>query len=136
MNLKKIFLIIFLSIFALFLLIVLTHKEVKQFDKFTIVEIENNPFYFGTLKHNDTLKHTFRITNKTNTLFVINKVMPTCTCTVSRYDKQICRKNESINIDVKYIPKLNQKGKISSIVFVECNAKKGVIKLELTGNIK
>jgi hypothetical protein len=133
---KKKLLIIGTIIVSIVLLSILTYKQEVRFDKFTSVNIENNPFNFGTITKNDTIKHTFKITNNTKTLFVIEKVVPSCTCTVSKTDKKVCRLNETVNIEVSFIPKPKQKGKTKTVVFVQCNAEKGVIKLELIGNIK
>ena len=117
-----------------FLILKFDNEEVK-FDKFTTVQIKNNPFNFGTITKNDTVKHIFRITNITKTPFIIEKVAPSCTCTVLKTDKKVCSFNETASIEVYYIPKQKQKGKVKTVVFVQCNAEKGVIKLELIGNI-
>ena len=115
---------------------ILTYKKESNFDKFTIVKFENNPFNFGTISKNDTVKHIFKITNTTKTVLVIDKVLPSCPCTISKTDKKICKINETANIEVLFVPKPNQKGKIKTVVFVQCNADKGILRLELTGNIK
>jgi hypothetical protein len=133
---KKKLLIIGAILLSISLLGILTYKKEAKFDKFTTVQIENNPFDFGTITESDTIKHTFKITNTSKTLFVIEQVLPSCTCTVSKTDKKVCNINETANIVVSFKPKPQQKGKVKTVVFVQCNAEKGVIKLELTGNIK
>jgi hypothetical protein len=133
---KKKLLIIVTIIFSILVIGILTYKKEVKYDKFTTVQIENNPFDFGTITENDTIKHSFKITNTSKTLFVIEQVVPSCTCTVSKTDKKVCNINETANIVVSFKPKPQQKGKVKTVVFVQCNAEKGVIKLELTGNIK
>jgi uncharacterized protein YxeA len=133
---KKKLLIIVTIIFSILVIGILTYKKEVKYDKFTTVQIENNPFDFGTITENDTIKHSFKITNTSKTLFVIEQVVPSCTCTVSKTDKKVCNINETANILVSFKPKPQQKGKVKTVVFVQCNAEKGVIKLELTGNIK
>lgn len=130
--------IVFISVTLFITLVIgiLTYKEEVQFDKFTIVKIENNPFDFGIMSKNDTLKHTFTITNTSKTLFVIQKVLPSCPCTTAKSNKKTCRLNETVKVDVVFIPNLKRKGKTRTTVFLQCNAEKGVLKLELTGNIK
>jgi hypothetical protein len=123
-------------LFSILLLGVLTYKKETTFDKLTKIEVENNPFDFGTISVNDTIKHVFKIKNITKTPFVIQQVLPSCTCTVTKFDKKICRLNEIVSIEASFIPKPNQKGKTKTTVFVQCNAEKGVVKLELIGNIK
>lgn len=132
---KKIY-IIGIIILSIIILSILTYKEDVVYDKFTKVKIENNPFDFGTINATDTIKHIFKITNTTNTLFVIDKVLPSCTCTVSKADKKICKKGESTNVEVTFIPNKKQKNDINTVVFIQCNAEKGVLKLKLTGKIK
>lgn len=132
---KKKLVIIIIVFFTLVLISILTHKKETKFDRFTSVEVKNNPFDFGIITKNDTVKHVFKIKNITKTLFVIEKVMPSCTCTVTKTNKNKCNINESTNIEVVFIPKPNQTGKIKTVVFVQCNAEKGIIKLELTGKI-
>lgn len=100
------------------------------------MKIDENPFNFGTISRNDTLKHVFKIINITKTILVIDKVLPSCPCTVSKADKKICKINETVNVEVLFIPKPSQKGKIKTVVFVQCNAEKGILRLELIGNIK
>lgn len=119
---------------SILLLGILTYKKEEKNEKFTTVKIDNNPFDFGTISEKDTINHVFKITNTSKKLFVIDQVLPSCTCTVSKTDSKICRLNESVNIEVTFYPK--QKGKVNTIVYVQCNAEKGVIKLELKGNIK
>lgn len=133
---KKKLLIIGAIIFSILLIGILTYKKEVKYDKFTTVQIENNPFDFGTIIENDTIKHIFKITNTSKTLFVIEQVVPSCTCTVSKTAKKVCSINETANIVVSFTPKPKQKGKVKTVIFVQCNAEKGVIKLELTGNIK
>ena len=130
-------LIIICTIFLLFFLIsILTYKKEVKFDKFTTVKIDNNPFNFGTIGENDTIKHTFSIKNTSKTLLVIDKVLASCTCTISKTDKNILKINETANIEVVFVPKSNQTGDVKTSVYVQCNAEKGVLKLELKGNVK
>jgi hypothetical protein len=51
-------------------------------------------------------------------------------------DKKTAKINETINIEVLFVPKPTQKEKTKTIVFVECNAEKVLLILELTGNIE
>ncbi|MEY4835012.1 MAG: hypothetical protein RI980_1127 [Bacteroidota bacterium] len=132
---KKIIILITIIIVIIVIGIV-TYKTEKKFDNFTIVKIENNPLNFGTISRNDTIKHIFKITNTTKTVLVIDKVLSSCPCLFSKTDKKFCKINETANIEVILVPKSKQIGKIMTIVFVQCNANKGILRLELTGNIK
>jgi uncharacterized protein YxeA len=102
---KKKLLIIVTIIFSILVIGILTYKKEVKYDKFTTVQIENNPFDFGTITENDTIKHSFKITNTSKTLFVIEQVVPSCTCTVSKTDKKVCNINETANIVVSFKPK-------------------------------
>lgn len=60
---KKKLLIIATIVFSILVIGILTYKKEVKYDKFTTVQIKNNPFDFGTIKENDTIIHTFKITN-------------------------------------------------------------------------
>lgn len=130
--------LIYTTIFILFLsiLAILTYKEEKKFDKYADIKILNNPCNIGEITLNDTINHKFILKNVSNNLFVINKVFPSCTCTNVNYSKNKANLNETIEVNVKYIPKIEQIGNIKVVVFLECNANKGIVKLELLGKLK
>ncbi len=124
-----------ISIIVLIILFFLTYKEEKRFDKFAVIEIINNPYGFGEISLKDTINHRFLLINKSDNLFVIKKILPSCTCTGVKYDKTTAMKNDTVKVDVEYIPKPDQIGNVETIVFLECNADKGVLKLLLKGTV-
>lgn len=133
---KKKYYIIVLVVGILILLSSLSYKEEVRFNKMTKVEITDNPFNFGEITKKDTIKHTFFIKNISKTLLVITRALPSCTCTLTSFDKKVVRFGESAKISVQYVPKSTHKGFVSSTVIVECNAEDGVVKLILKGKVK
>lgn len=133
---KKIFLISVIIIITIFILSLITHKEVKTYSKFTTLEIPQNPYNFGAITNRDSINHIFKIINKTNTLFIVEKALPSCPCTKATINKNKCVKNDTILVNVKFKPTKAQKGQVKTFVYLQCNAEKGVVKLEITGIIK
>lgn len=133
---KKTLIWIISGLFFITLLFILTYEKVNSYTDYTKVEIDNNPFNFNTISNKDSITHIFKIKNITNTLLVIEKVLPSCPCTKVSFDKNKCLKNEVVSITAKFKPTKNQKGDVKTVIFVQCNAEKGLLKLELNGNIK
>lgn len=125
-------LLIFIVITAiLVLLFFLSYKEESQFNKFTKIEIDLNPVTYDTLNKKDTLKHIFELKNTTKVPFVIDKVIPSCNCLNATYDKKVSNLGEITKIYVHYVPKETDFGNTKISIFVQCNAEKGLVKLEL-----
>ncbi|WP_374540367.1 DUF1573 domain-containing protein [Flavobacterium sp.] len=135
-KLKKYILIILTLFLLLTIAAIITHKEIKSYSKFTKLKIDKNPYTFGTINNNDSITHIFKIKNLTDTLLVIEKVLPSCPCTKVSYNKNKCIKNETVNIIVKFKPTKTQKGEVKTFIYMQCNAEKGVVKLEINGKIK
>lgn len=133
---KKKILIVFGIVLFVLILSILTYEKHSIYDNFTEVETSKNPHFFGEITSKDSVEHKFEIKNITNTLLVIDKVLPSCPCTKVKFDKKKCIKGEIVTVSVKYKPTLKQKGNVKTLVFVQCNAENGIIKLIMTGKIK
>jgi hypothetical protein len=133
---KKWFLWLSSTIILVAILAVLTYEKVEIYSNFTKVEVNKNPYNFNTISNNDSITHIFKLRNITNTLLVIEKVLPSCPCTQVSFDKKKWLKNEVVSITAKFKPTKNQKGDVKTVIFVQCNAEKGIVKLELNGKIK
>ena len=133
---KKIIIWIISGILFIKSLFILTYEKVDSYTNYTEVEIDNNPFDFNTISNNDSLTHIFKIKNITNTLLVIEKVLPSCPCTTVSFNKNKCLKDEVVSVKAKFKPSKIQKGVVKTVIFVQCNAEKGIVKLELIGKIK
>ncbi len=125
----------FLIIISLILLSLLTYKEEIGYNKYATIEIEYESFNFGKVKVNDTINHTFTIKNTSEVPFLVNKILPSCTCTIANTSKKIISKNESLEIKVQFIAYEYLPTNISSVILIEGNAKNGIVKLELKGKI-
>ena len=133
---KKGVLIILGIILFVLILGLLTYEKYSVYDNFTEIQTSKNPYFFGEITLKDSVQHNFTIKNTTNTILVIDKVLPSCPCTKVKFDKKKCLKGEIVTISVKYKPTLKQKGKVKTLVIVQCNALNGIIKLTMNGNIK
>jgi hypothetical protein len=133
---KKWLICTFCVILFLTILSVLTYEKNEVYTNFTKVEIDHNPYTFKTITNKDSITHVFKIKNTTNTILIIDKVLPSCPCTKVSFDKNKCLKNEVVSITAKFKPTKNQKGDVKTVIFVQCNAEKGIVKLELNGKIK
>ena len=133
---KKWLIWILFAILFLTILSVLTYEKTEVYTNFTKVEINHNPYTFKTITNEDSITHVFKIKNTTNTILIIDKVLPSCPCTKIKFDKNICRNGETVSITANFKPAKTQKGIIKTFIYVQCNAEKGLLKLELNGNIK
>ena len=124
-----------LIIISLILLSLLTYKKKKGYNKYATIKIDNKSFNFGKVKINDTINHTFTIKNISEIPFLVNKVLPSCMCTVAGASKKIIRKNEFLKIKVQFIAYEHLPTSVSSIILIEGNAENGIVKLELKGEI-
>lgn len=131
---KKKHILIVILIFII--LSYLTYENTTTFDKIAKIEIKNTDYNFGKITSNDTINYTFNIKNISNTPLVINKILPSCTCTVVDFIyPRVFRENEIAQIKTQFIPKKDQKGKIENVILVECNSNEGIIKLKLSGEV-
>lgn len=130
-------LILILSILLLLAaLAILTYEKVEVYTKFTKVEITGNPYNFNSISNKDSITHIFKIKNTTKTILVIDKVLPSCPCTKVKFDKNTCENGETVSITANFKPTKTQNGIVKTLVYVQCNAEKGLLKLELNGKIK
>lgn len=102
----------------------------------TKIEIDESTFDFGVITSNDTILHDFYVKNCTSTLLVISEVLPSCKCTKASIEKKKVKQNDSTKVSVRFVPKSNQIGEVSSVVYLQCNAEKGIVKLNLKGENK
>ena len=124
----------FKSILLLFL--ILGSCNLKKKNSLAKIEIIETEFNFGKTTLNDTITHSFKIKNLTDTKLKINNLATSCGCTTTGTIDSIANKNETIEIKVQFIPKKEQLDKeVSNSVVVEMNTEPPFIILKLKGNV-
>lgn len=104
-------------------------KEVLNYARLDVVK----EFNFGSLKVKDTLKHIYKIKNISETPLKISQIGTSCGCTGAIISDSIIGKNEFAEIEVKFIPKKEQLGKISNSIVIEANTNPPFTTLYLNG---
>jgi hypothetical protein len=103
---------------------------------FTRIDIEENMFDFGEIKSKDTIYHTFNIKNLTKTPFVIEKVLAGCECTSVVNFSDTTYFNQNAKIKIRFVPEKEDEGILNKVVLVQCNAQKGVVRLNIVGIVQ
>jgi hypothetical protein len=132
---KKRYIVLIIVTFVIIVGIV-TYKEEAVYDKYAKIEINDQYHNFGKISIRDTVNYSFQIKNVSNIPFLISKVLPGCTCTTTGYTKGIIKTGEIATVSAKFIPQSTKLGAVKSTVLVQCNAGKGVVRLELNGFVK
>lgn len=104
----------------------------KSLPDFALLETEKE-FDFGTITLNDTVKHTFKIKNISDLPLKISEIGTSCGCTGAIVSDSIVEKNEFAEIEVQFIPKKEQMGKIANSIVIEANTNPPFTTLYLNG---
>ena len=109
-------------------------KDQKAKIQLTKVTFEETKYDFGNIDSKNVVSKEFKISNVGNAPLIINRVKPSCGCTVPKYPKKPVPPGESGIITVQFNPK-SRKGKQHKTVTVFANTKQGRHKLSFTANI-
>jgi len=121
-----------ISIVFFVLLLSCSKKELIN----TKVEINNREFNFGNILNTDTVHTSFRIKNLSKTPLKIFEVGSSCGCTAISYSKELIRQNEFALIEIEFIPKKNEFGKIAKSIVVKCNIDSTFINFQIKGIVQ
>ena len=110
-------------------------KEITITDNLTKIEIKEREFDFGNAYLGDTVIHVFKIKNITNTYLKIKKTATSCGCTTLGIIDSLAEKGETIEFKLQYIPKDDNKGKVSNSLVVEMNTEPSFAVFRLKGNV-
>lgn len=100
----------------------------------TQVEFEETKFDFGKLTQGAEAKHIYRFHNTGQNPLTINKVTPSCGCTVPKYSSEPVAPGAWGEIDVVFNTK-NKEGMQSKSVTVETNTEPSITVLQFTAEI-
>lgn len=106
----------------------------KSQPEFALLETEKE-FDFGTITLKDTVKHTFKIKNISEISLKISEIGTSCGCTGAIVSDSIIEKNEFAEIEVQFIPKKEQIGKITNSIVIEANTNPPYTTLYLNGSV-
>ena len=101
--------------------------------KFAKIKFDKLIFDFGTIKVKDSVDCNFNFENKGNSILNVNKVKPSCNCTVPEWTKESVEKNKGGIIKVKYsssYPKV-----VSESISVYYNGENSPIILTISGEV-
>ncbi|VXB08474.1 hypothetical protein FLAVO9R_110030 [Flavobacterium sp. 9R] len=133
MKNKKLYVIIGLSLFVVFIL--LNIKIETKFNKYAKTTIDKKMIDFGTAKVGDTIMQVYHINNVSKNLFVVTEVDSNDDVS---FEGTILNKpilgGETKSIVVQFVPET--KGRVLRVIEVISNSTSGIIKLELKGTIK
>ena len=120
----------------LFLFLILCSCNSKKENTITKIEILDKEFNFGKATLKDTIVHTFKIKNLTNTKLKINNLATSCGCTTIGKIDSIANKNEIIEVKLQFIPKKEQIGnQVTNSVVVEMNTEPPFTVFRLKGKV-
>ncbi|RZK10940.1 MAG: DUF1573 domain-containing protein [Flavobacterium sp.] len=104
----------------------------KSGPDFALLQTEKE-FDFGTITLKDTVKHNFKIKNISDLPLKISEIGTSCGCTGAIVSDSIIEKNEFAEIEVQFIPKKEQTGKITNSIVIEANTNPPFTTLYLNG---
>ena len=101
--------------------------------EYTKIKFDKLNFDFGTIKVNDSVEFNFNFENKGNSILNVNKVKPSCNCTVPEWTKKSVEKNTGGIIKVKYSS--NYPKVFSESITVYYNGKNSPVILTISGEV-
>lgn len=135
-NLKIIVLSVIATILLLLVLSIITYDRKEYIEKrvgFSKAEIPEKTYKFGKISVGDTVKHNFKIRNVGTNPIVINRIEPSCNCTIVNYYQNVIPVNKEIEIESIFVPTVKNIGENVIKVYVEANFSNKVIELQMIG---
>lgn len=114
---------------------VLEDEEEFEEQIYSEILIENQDFDFGKIQVNDTVINTYTIKNISEEPLLITKIISNCNCVNFDYPKSKLLKDEEMLISTQFIADQNQLGSVNILMLIECNIKKGVEVLSMSGYV-
>jgi hypothetical protein len=97
------------------------------------IKVSNN-FNFGEISVNDTILHDFYVKNVSNNELTIKNVISNCGCTITDFEKESKKNNDSARVSIKFIP--NKVGYVKQNIVLEANTVPPFTILKIEGVIK
>lgn len=105
-------------------------------DSFAEIKFDSLTIDVGTFSEaNPVRKCTFRFTNSGTAPLVIHQAFASCGCTVPTYTKTPVKPGNTGAIDVTYNGQGKFPGRFQKTITVRSNAKNGVVRLVIKGNM-
>jgi hypothetical protein len=101
------------------------------------VGLQSDTFQFGTINYSDTLREIYFLTNKTNADTRIMSIENGCGCTSVLLKDSIIKKNDSLPLQIMYIPKrVDDSGAVEKYLTLRTNAANAFINIIVKGYVK
>ena len=104
-------------LFLLFFLIFLTNSQIQKTPK---IFCEEPVYDFGTISHNNTIKHTFVIQNTGDDVLKILNIRVACGCTVAKIKKKSIKPGKTTDLRID-LDLRGTEGKQSKEITIESN---------------
>ena len=114
---------------------VLEDEEEFEEQIYSEISIKNQDFDFGKIQVNDTVKNTYTIKNISEEPLLITKIISNCNCINFYYPKSKLLKDEEMLISTQFIADQNNLGSVNILMLIECNIKKGVEVISMSGYV-
>lgn len=114
---------------------VLEGEEEFEEQTYSEISIKNQDFDFGEIQVNDTVKNTYRIKNISEEALLITNIISNCNCVNFDYPKSKLLKEEEMLISTQFIADQNHLGSVNILMLIECNIKKGVEVISMSGYV-
>lgn len=114
---------------------VLEDEEEFEEQIYSEMLIENQDFDFGKIQVNDTVKNTYTIKNISEEPLLITNIISNCNCVNFDYPKSKLLKEEEMLISTQFIADQNHLGSVNILMLIECNIKKGVEVISMSGYV-
>ncbi|WP_304141865.1 DUF1573 domain-containing protein [Mesoflavibacter zeaxanthinifaciens] len=114
---------------------VLEDEEEFEEQIYSEISIKNQDFDFGKIQVNDTVKNTYTIKNISEEPLLITKIISNCNCINFDYPKSKLLKDEEMLISTQFIADQNNLGSVNILMLIECNIKKGVEVISMSGYV-
>lgn len=124
-----------MKLFVYFISIVFFVSCVNKTSNKSSIKLVEKVFEFGKRTHNDTIRHVFKIKNMSNVDYIIDKVAQSCGCTTVKFTEGKVKENAFANIEIIYVPTVEEEGLVSKSVVVSDNSVDGFQVLYLKGEI-
>lgn len=103
-------------------------------DSYTEVGIDKTSYSFGSFPYTEKKECEFILTNTGDKILAIYDIIPSCSCTEVKYDKQPVRPGGKLSIRVIY--KGEEPGYFSKSVAIHCNTKDSPLRVKISGEAK
>ncbi len=118
---KKRIIIIGLILFISSLVVVTKWSEIKYYFKSdnTNALLLNKNIFFDKLSIKDSVAFKFKILNSGNNVLKIKQIVPSCGCSIVKYDKKDIAENDTLIVNVIFKPE--KTGKVKKDIILDLN---------------